>query len=106
MTLLDRLIGTEEPKFPVHDFYAVNRMYAQGDATRAELRNMLNGSADVEHHLSAAEETQWGNWADNIDAQNANGKVIYVDRIHAYLILGESGLATKAQIKAWLSVPD
>ena len=107
MTLLDRLLGLEELKFAVHDFYAANRLYAQGDATRVQIKGALNGSADPSHHLTAAEQNQWDGWADNIDLEpTLNDKVNYVDQIHSYLILGEVGLASKAQVKTWLNVPD
>lgn len=107
MTLLDRLTGLEEPKFAVHDFHAVNALYAWGDATRAQIASRLNASTRAEHHLTAAEEAQWNSWADNIDAAGPSieGKVRYVDKIHQYLILAEVGLLSKAEVASLMSVP-
>ena len=107
MTLLDRLIGMETPKYSVHAFHAVCALYADGNATRVQARDYLNAATNTSLHLTSAEEAQWGSWLNEIDGQGtAAAKAMYVHRVHQYLILAEEGVLSKAEVKSLLNVPD
>ena len=91
MALLDRLLGTEEPKLPVHEFMAGLAEYKRGAITGAQVVSAFN--------LSGTEATQLQGFLDNLD-----GDTISRELIHDVLLLGEGGYYTKTQVKNRLGV--
>jgi len=76
--LIDRLSGeaTARPKINLHRFIAVERLYAFGEWTRAQVA--------AEFDLQGTEATQAGQLADKIDAQiGASNKALYVLRVES-----------------------
>lgn len=78
--LIDRLSGdSERPKINSHRFVGVERLYALGEWTRAQIA--------AEFDLQGAEATQATQLADKIDSfGGANGpynKIVYIGRIEA-----------------------
>lgn len=91
MALLDRLIGTEEPKLPVHQFMAALAEYKRAAITGPQIVSAFD--------LSAGEATSLQDFLDNLDS-------VAIDRsmIHDVLLLAEAGYYTKAQVQARLGV--
>lgn len=93
MALYPRIIGLEEPKIPVHAFYATAGEFARGHITGVQARTLLG--------LSVAEA---------IEAQTLVNRVVSgalsADEVHAVLLMAEAGLhyTTEASIKARLGV--
>lgn len=94
MSLLDRLINPSlkgEDKLPVHQFMAALAEYKRGAITK---QNVVDA-----FELSTEEATQLQNFLDNLDSETINRGMI-----HDILLLGETGLYTKAQVKNRLGV--
>lgn len=91
MGLLDRLIGTEDPKLPVHQFMAALAEYKRGALTGTQVASTFG--------LSAGEAISLQAFLDNLGAST-------IDRamIHDVLLLAETGLYTKAQVQFRLGV--
>lgn len=91
MTLLDRLIGIEDPKLPVHQFMSALAEYKRGAVTGVQVVSAFG--------LDAAETTSLQDFLDNLDANS-------IDRamIHDVLILAEGGQYTKSQVQSRLGV--
>lgn len=76
--LIDRISGkaVDRPKINVHRFIGVERLYALGEWTRAEIA--------AEFDLQGDEATQGTTLADRIDGQsNVTNKVIYIMRVES-----------------------
>lgn len=91
MSLLDRLIGTEEPKLPVHQFMAAMAEYKRGSVTGAQV---ISGFG-----LSGAEATNLQDFLTNLDTD-----VINRQKIHDVLMLAEAGFYPKAKVKTELGL--
>ncbi len=91
MSLLDRLLGTENPKLPVHQFMAALAEYERSAITKQNIVDTFD--------LDETEATALQDFLDEIDASNI-GRA----QIHDVLMLGESGLYTKIQVKNRLGV--
>lgn len=91
MALLDRLLGTEEPKLPTHQFMAALAEYKRGAITGPQIVSAFG--------LSGAEATALQFFLDNLD-----GSTIDRTLIHDVLLLGESGYYTKTQVQNRLGV--
>jgi hypothetical protein len=91
MPLLDRLLGTEEPKLPVHEFMAALAEYKRGAVSKAQIVSAFD--------LSAGEATALDAYLSALDADT-------IDRtlIHDVLMLGEGEYYTKAQVQSRLGV--
>ena len=87
MSLLDRLIGTNlEEKLPVHAFTAVLSEYKRGAVTGTQVGELLE--------LSAEEKTQLQGFLGKLDSDTINRSLL-----HDVLMLGESGLYDKNDVK-------
>ena len=91
MALLDRIIGTEEPKIPVHQFMAALAEYKRGAVTGAQVVAAFD--------LSTEETAALDTWLSNLDTDAINR-----DLIHDVLLLAEDGLYTKATVITRLGV--
>lgn len=84
--LIDRISGASEPgrpKINLHRFVGVERLYAFGEWTRAQVA--------TEFDLQGSEATQAGQLADQIDAQTgANNKALYILRAESVLMCIEA----------------
>jgi hypothetical protein len=91
MALLDRVLGTEEPKIPIHQFMAALAEYKRGEVTK---QNVVDSFS-----LSAGESTALQTWLDSLDIDAINRAMI-----HDVLLLGETGLYSKTQVQSRLGV--
>lgn len=91
MALLDRLIGTEEPKIPVHQFMAALAEYKRSALTGAQIVSAFG--------LSAGETTALQSFLDNLD-----GATIDRGLVHDVLLLAENGYYTKSVVQSRLGV--
>lgn len=91
MSLLDRLLGNELPKLPIHTFMAALAEYKRGAITGAQVVSAFA--------LSVTEQTALATWLLNLDTSS-------IDRalIHDCLLLAEAELYTKTQVQARLGV--
>lgn len=91
MPLLDRILGTAEPKISPHEIMAALAEYKRGAVTGAQIITAFE--------LTSAEATQLQTWLANLDTDVINRALI-----HDALLLGEGGHYTKAQVQARLGV--
>lgn len=103
MALIERLMDLEQPRIPVHDFFAANAQRIDGQLTRAEVIAMfaLDAAATTEYDAIAA-LAPTGNTA-LATAQ----KAMFIERIHGVLLLGEGrypGYATPADVRAKIGI--
>lgn len=81
--LIDRISGEDGEKINLHRFMGVQRLYAFGEWTRAEIATEFN--------LQGAEATQAGALADKIDAQpDADSKALYILRAESVMMCIEA----------------
>jgi hypothetical protein len=83
MALIDRVLGQEEPKLPVHQFMAALAEYKRGAITGAQVVSAFN--------LSQAETTQLQSFLSRLDSNNLSREMI-----HDILMLGEYGLYNRS----------
>ena len=89
MPLFERLVGTEDPKLPVHQFMAALAEYKRGEVTGVQVATAFD--------LSAGEATNLQEFLDNLDADT-----ISRDVIHDVLLLAEGGYYTIPNAKIGL----
>jgi hypothetical protein len=89
MALIERLMGLEEPKIPVHDFYAANDGRIRGALTAAQIKTALgmDAAAGAEYDALAAQAPSGGTTANQL------ARLDYLNKVHCVLILAESGYA-------------
>jgi hypothetical protein len=80
MSLLDRLTGIEEPKLPVHQFWAALTEYAAGKITEANILDAF----DI---LSGTDLSEW-QWLVGKYVASTN-KSSFIEKIHVIFILAE-----------------
>ena len=93
MSLIDRLSNDEDPKIPVHQFYAALAEYAAGAITRAGLVSYFQMSAEDETELDAL--------IADYQAAPADRKQEFLEFVHRIFILAEvkaPGYDTKAAL--------
>lgn len=89
MALVERLMGLEEPKIPVHDFFAAAQEIIAGRLTVAQVKTALALDTAGESEFDAIAATApTGSTA----AALAN-KALWVHSMHAVFILAEGGYA-------------
>jgi hypothetical protein len=103
MALVERLMGLEEPKIPVHDFFAAAQEIIAGRLTAAQVKTALalDASASTEFDTIAA-TAPTGSTATAL----AN-KGLWVHSIHSVFILAEGGYAgynTPAGVRSKLGI--
>lgn len=91
MSLLGRLIGTQKPKIPVHQFMAALAEYKRGAITG---QNVVDG-----FELSEAEAIALQAFLTNLDTDTINRA-----KIHDVLLLGEVGLYSKEKAQTELGL--
>lgn len=104
MALVERLMGDEEPKIPVHDFFAAQSEIIAGRLTVAQVKNALNmdAAAQAEYDaLIALAPTGTTALATALKQQ-------YINSIHGIFILAESkkyaGYDTAAGVRSKLGI--
>lgn len=89
MALVERLMGLEEPKIPVHDFFAAAQEIIVGRLTVAQVKTALN--------LDAAGQSEFDTLAATAPtgstATALANKALWVHSMHAVFILAEAGYA-------------
>ncbi len=93
MGLYERLVGEEEPKLPVHQFYAACHEVVRGQKTGSQ--------AAVAFGLSASEQAE----AQTLIAR-VQSTALTAEEVHQVLCLGEQRLlyASAAEVKTRLGV--
>lgn len=101
MALVERLMGIELPKIPVHDFFAAAQEIIAGQLTAAQVKNALG--------LDAAASTEFdtlaGTAPSGTSALATAQKALWVERMHGVFILAEGryqGYDTPAGVRAKL----
>jgi hypothetical protein len=105
MSLLDRLLGTEDPTISSHSFMAALDLLAQEAVTRVQLENKLQ--SDPNFNVTAGELAHLDEYLDNVDVAvtpSLNDRLAYRMLAHSALMLGWVGSLTKAEIKTILNV--
>jgi hypothetical protein len=89
MALVERLMGLEEPKIPVHDFFAAAQEIITGRLTAAQVKTALA--------LDAAASTEFDTIAATAPAGSTAtalaNKALWVHSIHSVFILSRGGYA-------------
>lgn len=103
MALVERLMGLEEPKIPVHDFFAACLKVAMGKRTVAQIKTVfaMNAAAQAEFDALVALAPAGTN------ATALANRALYVEDIHATFVLAESGyqtFSTPSEIRAELGI--
>lgn len=103
MALIERLMGLEEPKIPVHDFFAAQQEIMVGRLTVTAVKNFLgmDAAAAAEYDALIALSP-----AGNTAAQYF-AKTNYVQAAHSVFILAEErypGYDTPANVRAKLGL--
>ena len=93
MSLLDRLLGTEEPNLSIHAFMAAMAEYKRGAVTGQQVVDVFA--------LSPQEATHLQEFLDNLDSDAINRAVI-----HDVLLLGGDGLYPKTMVKNRLGLTE
>jgi len=103
MALVERLMGLEETKIPVHDFFAAQQEVAAGFITVAQVKSFLN--------MDAAAETEYDAlialYPTGTSATAVFNKTTYISRMHAVFLLAESaypGYDTPAVVRSKLGI--
>lgn len=102
MALVERLMGIEEPRIPVHQFFAAVGEVVQGNITGAQVKSFLN--------MDAAAQAEWDAMAATQPGPVAN-KAVWVSHIHAVFLLAETwetgpipGYSTPAEVRTKLGI--
>ena len=87
MALVERLMGLEEPKIPVHDFFAAGHELVMGRLSAAQIKSNLNMDAAAQAEFDALIALAPSGSTALATAQKAQ----YVESIHSVFILAEGG---------------
>ena len=103
MALIERLMGLEEPKIPVHAFFAAQGEVIAGRLTLEQVKTFLSmdAAAQAEYDTLAA-TAPTGTTAAAVAA-----KAIFLEKIHGVFILAEGqypGYSTPAEIRTVLGI--
>jgi hypothetical protein len=103
MALVERLMGLESPKIPVHDFFAAQSEVIRGALTVAQVKTALgmDASAQTEYDALVA-LAPTGSTATAL----AN-KALFIEQIHSIFILAEGGYTgynTAAAVRTKLGI--
>lgn len=103
MALVERLMRLEEPKIPVHFFFAAQSEVIAGRITIAQVKAFLN--MDV---ACAAEYDALAATAPTGSTSTAlANKALFIEKIHAIFILAEGlypGYSTAAEVRTKLGI--
>jgi hypothetical protein len=103
MALVERLMGLEEPKIPVHDFFAAQGEVIAGRLTLAQVKTFLemDAASQAEYDTLAATAPT------GATATAIANKAIFIEKIHGVFILAEKqypGYSTPAEVRAKLGI--
>lgn len=103
MALVERLMGLESPKIPVHDFFAAAQEIVSGRLTAAQVKTALS--------LDTAASTEFDTLAatapTGTSATALANKALWVHSMHAVFILAEAGYSgynTPANVRSKLGI--
>ena len=103
MALVERLMGLEEPKIPVHDFFAAAMEIIAGRLTTAQVKTALA--------LDAAGQSEFDTLAatapTGTSATALANKALWVHSMHSVFVLAEGGYAgynTPANVRSKLGI--
>lgn len=103
MALVERLMGLEEPKIPVHDFFAAAGRIIAGQLTATQVKNFLAlDAAAVTEFDALAATAPTGSTATAL----AN-KALWISGMHEIFVLAESrypGYDTPANVRSKLGI--
>lgn len=103
MALVERLMGLENPKIPVHDFFAANQEIVNGNLTAAAIKTYLNMDAAAQAEYDAL----IAKYPTGTTAVAYFNKSTFISRIHSVFILAEQrypGYDTPALVRAKLGL--
>jgi len=103
MALIERLMDLEQPRIPVHDFFAANNQRIEGLVTRAEVIAMfaLDAPAITEYDALAALAPT------GTTALATAQKAMFIEKVHAACLLAEgryAGYDTPALLRTKLGI--
>jgi hypothetical protein len=103
MALVERLMGLEEPKIPVHDFFAAAMEIIAGRLTTTQVKNALE--------LDAAGQAEFDTLAATAPtgstATALANKALWVHSMHSVFVLAEgsyAGYNTPAAVRSKLGI--
>jgi hypothetical protein len=103
MALVERLMGLEEPKIPVHDFFAAQQEVVNGTLTAAQVKTYLGMDAAAQ----AEYDTLIALYPTGTTAVAYFNKSTFISRVHSVFILAEQGYPgydTAAGVRAKLGL--
>ena len=103
MALVERLMGLEEPKIPVHIFFAAQSEVIDGAITVGQVKTFLAMDASAQTEYDALVATA----PTGTNALATAQKAIFLGRVHSVFMLAEariSGYATAAQVRTRLGI--
>lgn len=87
MALVERLMGLETPKIPVHDFFAAQSEVIRGALTVTQVKNALNMDAAAQAEYDALVALA----PTGSTATALANKALFIEQIHSVFILAEGG---------------
>lgn len=103
MALVERLMGLEAPKIPVHTFFAAQGEVIAGRLTLAQVKTFLE--------MDAAAQTEYDALAATAPTGSTStalaNKALFVEKLHGIFILAEDripGYSTPAEVRAKLGI--
>ena len=102
MSILDKIIGTEEPHISVHEFNAVMLGWLLDDFTSAQAQTAIEFLFGFT--LSAGEITTLQEFRTRFDGLTTDGKNAYWHRFEAYTLLVQVGAMTAAQYRTLMGI--
>ena len=88
MALVERLMGLEQPKIPVHTFFAAQSEVMAGRITAAQVKSFLGMNAAAQAEYDALVATA----PTGSTATATANKAIFIEKIHSVFILAEDGI--------------
>jgi len=103
MALIERLMALEDPRIPVHTFFAANHERIEGRVTRAEVITMfsMDLATTIEYDALAALAPT------GTQALDVAKKAMFINRIHAVLLLMDwraAGYSTPTEVRLKLGL--
>lgn len=103
MALVERLMGLESPKIPVHAFFAAAQEIIAGRLTTTQVKNFLNMDASAQTEFDAIAATA----PTGSTATALANKALWVHGIHSIFVLAEDripGYDTAANVRSKLGI--
>jgi hypothetical protein len=104
MALVERLMGLETPKIPVHKFFAAQSELDAGVITVAQIKNFLNMDASAASEYDALIATA----PTGTTTAQQFSRSRYIQKVHSVFLLAEDqsipGYSTPAEVRAKLGI--